>query len=66
MNFNFNTPSPESKHVWVMAHYNDRFYEFECLCGQMLIGRTKSDLVANFEVHIEGCETKKLTAKYSK
>ena len=59
----FNTPSVESKYVFAMAHYNDRYYEFECLCGQMLIGRTKFDLVANFETHMEICETKSLMKK---
>lgn len=59
----YQTPSVESKYVWAMAHYNDRFYEFECLCGKELVGRNKSELLENFETHIQTCETKSLMAK---
>ena len=61
MNFrkiDFTTPTVEEKYVWAMAHYNDRYYEFECPCGQELVGRTKSDLVENFKTHFMACPSK--------
>jgi hypothetical protein len=38
------------------AHYDDRYYVNECVCGQEIVGRTKSDLLEAFKFHIHSCE----------
>ena len=63
MNINFKTPSPEALFIYNTAHWNDRYYVNDCLCGKELVGRTKSELMENFEFHIQNCETKVLMAK---
>lgn len=47
-----------NKYVMVMAHWNDRFYEFGCPCGKELVGRTKSELLENFETHFKDCPSR--------
>jgi hypothetical protein len=63
MNINFNTPSVEAQYIALTAHWDDRFYVNECLCGYELFGRTKSDLIKAFEFHIQTCDTKSLMKK---
>jgi len=63
MNINFKTPSVEARYIALTAHYDDRFYVNNCLCGYELFGKTKSALMEAFELHIQTCETKSLMAK---
>ena len=59
----FKNLSPEANYIVTTAHYDDRYYVNNCLCGYELFGKTKSDLVDAFEFHIQTCETKSLMAK---
>jgi hypothetical protein len=54
MNFNEQLITA-SNYAWVMADYVDTHYDFECLCGKVIVGKNKSALMFNFEAHFVSC-----------
>jgi hypothetical protein len=38
------------------ANYRDHLFSNECVCGQEIVGHTKSDLLEAFKFHIHSCE----------
>lgn len=58
---NFNTPTyiAEATYFTLTAHWNDRYYVNDCVCGQEIVGHTKSALLEAFKFHLSGCEESK-------
>jgi len=47
-----------SEYVYTLAHYNDRFYIFDCPCDKEIAGRNKTELLENFGNHFKECSAR--------